>query len=600
MERSAARVRTKNAGGQQMHRAKGVEQPPHRTEENRRQDKGPDPEQHVDDAGRRILLDVRPDDQCQQVHRRQHEAEHPQCGACRRGVGEGRQPGWEWRLLLWRLAAWGSSTGTPAPRRTPAGRTLLRPGHSGTAPAGPAGCRPRGPGAVGRTRRSAEQRRSARRSHSRVGEVTSPGPGTGAGRGHASRPRRAPAPSCALNSTVTGLPLLRMRLHLGIRGVHVQLAGPVGGHDERDLLAGRERHPGRHPRDRLAGHGHVEGRLAGCWWTPWQTRLGSRSPLSSHRSCRSSIPRRSRAATARAGTARRAVITSKTLTRGREVNAIGVRRREPLGRTGFMLGSERFDDMSAVPWTRASSARKSTAPTRPGPGSSSPGWCSPRAGAVPRAGGSTPLPVRLPQPAAQRPQRQRRVATTTGSLGTYLTTAPAGRCTTSLPTRAARPRATALVRRIWPPLLTTGAATASGGADAGKLGTTKRTDGTTQVTYGGHPLYTYAADSAKGETKGQGVNATAASGGSSAPTEPRSRPALSGSTSAANSMATASAQVLGGQTEVPTRVLPSESTTRIWDRSGMEIAVLPSRSPRPRSRRPTSLRPLAGRSGRRR
>jgi predicted lipoprotein with Yx(FWY)xxD motif len=56
----------------------------------------------------------------------------------------------------------------------------------------------------------------------------------------------------------------------------------------------------------------------------------------------------------------------------------------------------------------------------------------------------------------------------------------------------------------WPPLLAKGAPKVSGAAQADKLGTSKRTDGTTQVTYGGHPLYTYAEDSAPGKTTGQG------------------------------------------------------------------------------------------------
>lgn len=58
----------------------------------------------------------------------------------------------------------------------------------------------------------------------------------------------------------------------------------------------------------------------------------------------------------------------------------------------------------------------------------------------------------------------------------------------------------------WPPLTTSGAPSASGMASGSQLGTTARTDGTTQVTYAGHPLYYYAGDGAPGETNGQGLN----------------------------------------------------------------------------------------------
>ena len=43
----------------------------------------------------------------------------------------------------------------------------------------------------------------------------------------------------------------------------------------------------------------------------------------------------------------------------------------------------------------------------------------------------------------------------------------------------------------WPPVLTEGKPQAGGGADAAKLGTTQRDDGTTQVTYNDRPLYYY-------------------------------------------------------------------------------------------------------------
>jgi len=54
----------------------------------------------------------------------------------------------------------------------------------------------------------------------------------------------------------------------------------------------------------------------------------------------------------------------------------------------------------------------------------------------------------------------------------------------------------------WPPVK--GPVTASG--VAGKLGTIKRSDGSTQATYNGHPLYTYVADKAPGQAKGNGLN----------------------------------------------------------------------------------------------
>ena len=60
----------------------------------------------------------------------------------------------------------------------------------------------------------------------------------------------------------------------------------------------------------------------------------------------------------------------------------------------------------------------------------------------------------------------------------------------------------------WPPLLTTGKPKAGTGARASKLGTTKRSDGKTQVTYGGHPVYRFILDKNKpGSTKGEGVDA---------------------------------------------------------------------------------------------
>ena len=55
----------------------------------------------------------------------------------------------------------------------------------------------------------------------------------------------------------------------------------------------------------------------------------------------------------------------------------------------------------------------------------------------------------------------------------------------------------------WPALL--GEPKAGSGADETLLGTLTRTDGTTQVSYNGWPLYYWVDDTAPGDTSGQGV-----------------------------------------------------------------------------------------------
>jgi predicted lipoprotein with Yx(FWY)xxD motif len=58
----------------------------------------------------------------------------------------------------------------------------------------------------------------------------------------------------------------------------------------------------------------------------------------------------------------------------------------------------------------------------------------------------------------------------------------------------------------WPPYLSNGAPQAAMGATGGLVGTTTRADGTTQVTYGGHPLYYFVGDKAAGDLAGQDIN----------------------------------------------------------------------------------------------
>jgi predicted lipoprotein with Yx(FWY)xxD motif len=58
---------------------------------------------------------------------------------------------------------------------------------------------------------------------------------------------------------------------------------------------------------------------------------------------------------------------------------------------------------------------------------------------------------------------------------------------------------------LWPPAAASGHPKAGANVDQGLLGTTTGSDGKSQVTYNGHPLYRYAGDQAAGDTNGQGL-----------------------------------------------------------------------------------------------
>ncbi|MFC5179362.1 hypothetical protein [Nocardioides taihuensis] len=58
--------------------------------------------------------------------------------------------------------------------------------------------------------------------------------------------------------------------------------------------------------------------------------------------------------------------------------------------------------------------------------------------------------------------------------------------------KTSQPRCYGSCAVAWPPVLTDGAPLAGDRVEEALLGTTRRSDGTTQVTYDGHPLYFYA------------------------------------------------------------------------------------------------------------
>ena len=93
--------------------------------------------------------------------------------------------------------------------------------------------------------------------------------------------------------------------------------------------------------------------------------------------------------------------------------------------------------------------------------------------------------------------------TATISGTTVLTNAKGFTVYSFAPDTATKSNCNGSCAQYWPPVK--GPATAGSGV-TGTLGTITRSDGSSQVTYDGHPLYTYVSDTAPGQAKGNGVN----------------------------------------------------------------------------------------------
>lgn len=95
------------------------------------------------------------------------------------------------------------------------------------------------------------------------------------------------------------------------------------------------------------------------------------------------------------------------------------------------------------------------------------------------------------------------LATTTINGVTVLTNAKGFTLYSFAPDTPTTSRCNGQCAQFWPPLK--GPVTAGSGVP-GTLGTITRSDGSTQATYNGHPLYTYVADTAPGQAKGNDLN----------------------------------------------------------------------------------------------
>jgi len=97
------------------------------------------------------------------------------------------------------------------------------------------------------------------------------------------------------------------------------------------------------------------------------------------------------------------------------------------------------------------------------------------------------------------------VATSEGIDGSYVTDS-AGTSLYFLEGDADGSKCVDECAQTWPPFLVTGALPSdTPGLDAAMVAVVTRPDGTTQVSYNGHPLYRYSADSGADSTSGHGV-----------------------------------------------------------------------------------------------
>jgi predicted lipoprotein with Yx(FWY)xxD motif len=100
-----------------------------------------------------------------------------------------------------------------------------------------------------------------------------------------------------------------------------------------------------------------------------------------------------------------------------------------------------------------------------------------------------------------------KIGTASTSLGTVLVDSQGRTLYLFKADRGTKSACSGACASAWPPLRVRGKPVVGGGASASKVGTTNRSDGSPQVTYENHPLYTYTGDSKPGDVNGQGLTA---------------------------------------------------------------------------------------------
>ena len=121
--------------------------------------------------------------------------------------------------------------------------------------------------------------------------------------------------------------------------------------------------------------------------------------------------------------------------------------------------------------------------------------CGDGASTSPRLAGGTPTPsspTMTPTPQASQPSRGTVVKAATSDYGSILFDSRGQAIYLFDREKTSRPDCYSACAEAWPPVLTKGTPVAGASARDALLGTVQRTDGSTQVTYNGHPLYFYA------------------------------------------------------------------------------------------------------------
>src|SRR6202022_927458 len=120
------------------------------------------------------------------------------------------------------------------------------------------------------------------------------------------------------------------------------------------------------------------------------------------------------------------------------------------------------------------------------------------------AASSTPTPAATPAPTPVAPASV--IATQNAQLGTILTNAQGRTLYYFLPERGGKiVCSSSACTNYWPPSLSAGGNPTGSAGVTGQLGLVGGAGGGQQVTYDTWPLYTFAGDSAAGQTTGQGV-----------------------------------------------------------------------------------------------